>query len=96
MKKLLVAASVAAGFAAGAVPAFAQPAATSQQGWPVTANNDLSGAVQAHNYTQSPNYTPSDPAIGPGAHVGDGSRPDYLLHQRELQNMPGYSIGGGG
>ncbi len=96
MKKLLVAASLAAGLAAGAMPAFAQPAATSQSGWPATAENEAVGSVQAQNYGQSPSYTQSQPAIGTNAHVGDGSRPNYLLRQQELMNMPGYSVGAGG
>jgi opacity protein-like surface antigen len=102
MKKLLVAASVAVGLGAGVVPAFAQSATASQPGWPATANNEAAGSVQAQYYTQSPHYTlspdytPSQPAISDGAHVGDGSRPEYQLHQHELQNMPGYSVGGNG
>jgi hypothetical protein len=91
MKKLLIAASVAAGLAAGAMPAFAQPATPSQPGWPATPDNEAAGSVQAQNYTQSPNYTLSQPAISTGAHPGDGSRPDYLMHLHELQNMPGYN-----
>lgn len=91
MKNLFVAASVAAGLAAGAVPALAQPTTTGQPGWRRIANNEAAGSVQAQNDSPSPYYSQSQPAIGNGAHVGDGSRPDYLLHQHELQNMPGYS-----
>ncbi len=91
MKKLLAAASMAAGLAAGAVPAFAQSATTSQPGWAAAANNGAPGWGQAPNYyTQAPTPDISD------AHTGDGSGRDYLRQQQELQNMPGYSIGGNG
>jgi hypothetical protein len=94
MKKLLVAASLAAGLAAGAVPAFAQSATTSQPGWVATDDNGAAASVQALNYTQSPNYTQSQPTISTAAHIGDGSRPNYLLRQQQLRDMPGYSPGG--
>ena len=88
MKKLLVAASLAAGLAAGAVPAFAQSATTTPPGRVVTAYNGATGSVQMQNYNQAP------AAISNEAHIGDGSRPNYLMRQHQLQNMPGYSPGG--
>jgi hypothetical protein len=91
MKKLLVAASVAAGLAVGAMPAFAQPATTGQPGWPATADNGAAGSVVAQNYTRSPNYTLSQPATSDNARIGSGSGPTYMMHQNQLQNMPGYS-----
>jgi hypothetical protein len=91
MKKLLVAASLAAGLAAGAVPAFAQSVTTSQPGRVATDDNGAA-SVQAQNYTQSPNYTLSQPAISSNAYIGDGARPNYLMRQQQqLENMPGYS-----
>ncbi len=90
MNKLLLAASIAAGLAAGAVPAFAQSATTNPPGRFATADNGAASPVQPQNYDQA------QTAISDDAHVGDGSRPDYLLHQRELRNMPGYSIPGNG
>lgn len=88
MKKLLVAASMAAGLAAGAVPAFAQSATTSPPGRFATADNGVVGSVRLQNYNQLQAATSND------AHVGDGSRPEYLMHQQELRNMPGYSPDG--
>ncbi len=87
MKNLLVAASLAAGLAAGAVPAFAQSATTSQQGSAVTADNQAADTIQAQNYTQSPSYTHSTPAFGAGPHIGTWSD----QQQEQLQNLPGYS-----
>jgi hypothetical protein len=55
-----------------------------------TADNGATGSVQVQNYNQAP------AAISNDAHVGDGSRPDYLMHQQVLRNMPGYSIPGNG
>ncbi len=89
MKKLLIAASMAAGLAAGAVPAFAQSATTDEHS--VQAQN----YNQTQNYSQSPNYDPPAATSG-NAHVGDGSRSEYLMHQQQLENMPGYSPTGGG
>jgi hypothetical protein len=88
VKKLLVAASVVAGLAAGAVPAFAQSATTNPQGRFATAYNGGLGSVQGQNYNQA------QAAISNDAHVGDGSRPEYLMHQQELRSMPGYSPDG--
>jgi hypothetical protein len=89
MKKLLIAASMAAGVAAGAMPAFAQSATTDQRS--VQAQN----YNQTLNYSQAPNYDPPTATSG-AAHVGDGSRAEYLMHQQQLENMPGYSPTGGG
>jgi hypothetical protein len=97
MKKLLAAASVAASLAAGAVPAFAQSATTSQTEWTAPADNGGAGSVQAQNYSPAQNYnpmqsySPAPAATSSGAHFGDGSARDYLMQQQELQNMPGYS-----
>jgi hypothetical protein len=99
MKKLLIATSVVAGVAAGTLPAFAQSATTSQLGWRASADNGAARSDWAQNYpNRVPGATSNDPQdpISNGAHVGDGSRPDYLMHQRELQSMPGYSTGAGG
>jgi len=82
MKKLLVAASVIAGVAVGAVPAFAQSATTGQA--------DGVGWVEAHNHNRA------RAVISNEAYVGRGSDSDYLRQQQELQNTPGYSIGGNG
>jgi opacity protein-like surface antigen len=90
MKKLLVAASVAAGLAAGAVPALAQSTTTGQADWPVSAANGAASWVEAHNYNRA------QAAISNAAYVGGGSDSDYLRQQQELQNMPGYSVGGNG
>jgi hypothetical protein len=88
MKKLLFAAGLAAGLAAGAMPAFAQSATTDQR------------SVQAQNYNQTqnyqaPNYDPPA-ATSDGPHVGTGFGSDYERQQLELQHMPGYSPTGGG
>ncbi len=88
MKKLLVAASMAAGLAAGAVPAFAQSATTNPPGRFATADSGAAGLVRSQNYNQAP------APMSDGAHVGDGSRPDFLMHQQELRNLPGYSPDG--
>ncbi len=90
MKKLLLAASMAAGLAAGAMPAFAQSASQ----YPAQAQNynGRQNYAQAQNYAQSPSYDP--PAATSGApHVGSGFDQSYQMQQRELQNSPGYSIG---
>lgn len=94
MNKLLIAASMAAGLAAGAMPAFAQSSTTSQ--YPAQPQN----YSQTQSYNQAPNYTASpntDPpaAIG-GPQVGTGTSPDYQMQQHELENMPGYSPTGEG
>ena len=98
MKMLLVAASMAAGLAAGAAPAFAQSATTSQPGSTASAYNGAAGSVQAQNHygTQVPLSEQAPAPMTNDAHIGSGSGPDYLAHQRELQNMPGYNIGGNG
>jgi hypothetical protein len=89
MKKLLIAASMAAGLAAGAMPAFAQSA--SQYPAPAQNYNQTQNYAQVQNYTRSPNYDP--PAATSGApHVGTGSDQSYQMQQHELQNSPGYSI----
>ena len=90
MKKLLVAASLTAGLTAGAVPAFAQTATTGQADWTVSDANSAASWVEAHNYNRA------EAAISNEAYVGRGSDSDYLRQQQELQNMPGYSIGGSG
>jgi hypothetical protein len=89
MKKLLVAAGLAAGLAAGAMPAFAQSATTDHRS--VQAQN----YNQTQNYSQAPNYDPPA-AISDGPHVGTGFGSDYEIQQHELQHMPGYSPTGGG
>jgi hypothetical protein len=84
MKNLLAAASIAAAFAVGAVPAFAQsttPSSAQPQNY-----------RQAENYTQSPSYTPA-PSYSNDPHIGSGFGSDYQTQQQQLQNMPGYSIG---
>jgi len=90
MMKLLVAASVAAGLAAGAVPALAQSTTTGQADWTVNAANGAASWVEAHNYNNA------QAVISFAAYVGRGSDSDYLRQQQELQNMPGYSVGGNG
>jgi len=90
MKKLLVAASMAAGLAAGAVPALAQSTPTGQGDWTVSAANG------AGSWVEAPNYNRLQAAISNEAYVGRGSASDYLRQQQELQNMPGYSVGGNG
>ena len=90
MKKLLVAASMAAGLAAGAVPALAQSTTTGQGDWTVSAANG------AGSWVEAPNYNRLQAAISNEAYVGRGSASDYLRQQQELQNMPGYSVGGNG
>jgi opacity protein-like surface antigen len=90
MKKLLVAASLAAGLAAGAVPAFAQATTTGQADLTVSSANGAASWVEAHNYNHA------QAAISNEAYVGGGSDSDYLRQQQELQNMPGYSVGGNG
>jgi hypothetical protein len=94
MKKLLIATSVAAGLAVGAVPAFAQSATTGQPGWGASADNGSAGAVQAQNYPyQAPGgYQAQDPTSDPHPHIGTGAGSDYTT--RQLMNMPGYSPGG--
>ena len=49
MRKLLVAASMAAGLALGVVPAFAQHATTSRPGWAATTNKDAASSAQPQN-----------------------------------------------
>ena len=78
--KLLLAATVALGLAAGAVPAFAQsattsqPGATSQPGSAALADNGAA-SVQAQNFStpQTMGLQPSDSAATPSAHVGQGT-----------------------
>ena len=91
MKKLLLAASMAAGVAAGAVPAFAQSATTSQ---PALGDNGAAPTVQAQNYIPAQNYDQTQATTGDTAHIGDGG-PNYLMQQQELRNMRGYNITGG-
>lgn len=86
MKKLLVAASVAAGLAVGAVPAFAQSTTTASQGWGQAQNYN-----EAQNYSLTPHYSQAPGAISADAHIGDGSRSSYLREQQELQMTPGYN-----
>jgi hypothetical protein len=91
MKKLLIAAGVAGGLAAGAVPAFAQSAMTSQPGWAANADNGVAGSTQApyneaFDYYQSPNYQ---------AGISNDAGSDYLMQQQDLRYMPGYSVGNG-
>ena len=71
--KLLLAATMALGLA-GAVPAFAQSAATSQSGSTVPADNGAA-SVQAQNFGQPQTLgsQPSDFAATPSAHVGQGT-----------------------
>lgn len=97
MKKLLIAAGVAGGLAAGAVPGFAQSAMTSQPGWAANADNGVAGSTQApyseaFDYYQSPNY---QAGISNDAGVGTVSGSDYLMQQQDLRYMPGYSVGNG-
>jgi hypothetical protein len=88
MMKLLVAASLAASLAVGAMPAFAQSATTTQQNWTASADNGMASSVQAQNYTLAPNYDPPA-ATTEGAHIGNGSSSNY--EQQELAHLPGYS-----
>ena len=90
MRNLLVTAGVVALLAAEVVPALAQSATTDQPGWTAVADSSAAGSVRASNYGQA------QTALHSGAHIGDGSRPDYLMHQQELETMPGYSVGGNG
>jgi hypothetical protein len=92
MRKLLVAATVAAGLAVGTAPAFAQSATTSQPGW--AADSGAVGSVQAQNYPnqQRGTYQAQDPISDPQPHVGTGAGSEYTTHQ--LMNMPGYSPDG--
>ena len=90
MKKLLIAASVTAGLATGAVPVFAQSATIGQADRTVSAANGATSWVEAHNYKRA------QATISNEAYVGRSSDSDYLRQQQELQNMPGYSIGGNG
>ena len=85
MKKLLVAASLAAGLAMGAVPAFAQ-SATASQGWAQARNYN-----EAQNYNLAPHYSQAPAASSADTHIGDGSRSDFLRQQQELERSPGYS-----
>ena len=96
MKKLLLAASMAAGLAAGAVPAFAQSATTSQPGSTASAHTGAAGPVQAQNYygAQDPVANQTHDRVSYGAHIGGGSDSSYLTQQQELQHMPGYNIAG--
>jgi hypothetical protein len=89
MKKLLVAASVAAGLAVGAVPAFAQSTTTANQGWGQAQNYN-----EAQNYSFAPRYSQAPGAVSADAHIGDGSRSGYMTEQHELQMSPGYSPDG--
>ena len=86
MKKLLVAASVAAGLAVGAAPAFAQSNTTANPGWGQAQNYN-----EAQNYTLAPHYGQAPSAIGADAHIGDGSRSSFLREQHELEVSPGYN-----
>ena len=90
MKKLLFAASVTAGLAAGVVPAFAQSATTGQPDWTISASNGAVSWAEAHDYNRARGVISNE------AYVGRGSDSDYLRQQQELQNTPGYSIGGSG
>lgn len=95
MKTLLIAASMAAGLAAGATPAFAQSVTTSQYATQPQNYNQAQVYNQTPNYTRAPNDDPPA-ATSDGAHIGTGADPDYELQQRELEQMPGYSPTGGG
>jgi hypothetical protein len=86
VEKLLAAASTAAGLAAGVVPVFAQSVVTNAPGRFATADSGRAGSIRVQNHNQV--HAP----ITKNAHVGEGSRPDYLMHQEEHGNMPGYSI----
>jgi hypothetical protein len=90
MKKLLIATSVAAGLAVGAVPAFAQSATTGQPGSGASADNSAAGSVQAQNYPyQAPGaYQAQAPISDPQPHVGIGAGSEYTT--RQLMKMPGY------
>ncbi len=93
MKKLLLATSIAAGLAAGAMAAFAQSA--SQYPAQTQNYNETQNYAQAQNYAQSPNYDP--PAATTGApHVGTGFDQDYQTQQHQLEQLPGYSPTQGG
>lgn len=100
MKKLLAAASVAASFAVGVVPAFAQSATTSQADWAAPADNGAATSVQAQNYSPArifgpgQNYSPAQAGTSDDPHLGDGSGRDYLRQQQELRNTPGYNPAG--
>jgi len=87
MKQLLVAASVAAGLAVGAVPAFAQSTTTAS---PSQAQNYR----EARNYAMAPQYGQGAGAINANAQIGDGSRSGFLREQQELEMSPGYSPDG--
>ncbi|HUB10464.1 MAG TPA: hypothetical protein VMB34_00785 [Acetobacteraceae bacterium] len=53
MKKLLVAASMAAGLAVGAVPAFAQPSTTAAPRVSNSGNGAAASSVQAQNFPRT-------------------------------------------
>jgi hypothetical protein len=95
MKKLLIAASMAAGLAAGAMPAFAQSATTSQ--YPADPQNydQAPRYAQAPHYAQAPNDDPPAATSG-GPKIGTGLDPDYQMQQQELEHTPGYNPTGGG
>jgi len=86
MKKLLVAASVAAGLAMVAAPAFAQSTTTANQGWGQAQNYN-----EAQNYSLAPHYSQGPSATSADAHIGDGSLSSYMREQRQLEMSPGYN-----
>lgn len=88
MKKLLVAASVAAGLAMGAAPTFAQSTTTANQGWGQAQNYN-----EAQNYGLAPHFSQAPGAISADSHIGDGSQSSFLREQHELQTTPGYNPG---
>jgi hypothetical protein len=94
MKKLLIATSMAASLAVGAVPAFAQSATTGQPGWGASADNSTARSAQAQNYPyQAPGaYQAQAPISDPQPHIGIGAGSENTTHQ--LMNMPGYSPDG--
>jgi hypothetical protein len=96
MKMLLVVASMAAGLAAGAIPALAQSVSTIQTRSTASAYNGAAGPVQAQNYhgAQGPVSNQAQDPVSNGAHIGGGSEPGYLAQQQELRDMPGYNITG--
>lgn len=95
MKKLLIAASMAAGFAVGAMPAFALSGTTSQYPAQPQNYNQMQSYNQAPNYTQAPNDDPPAATSG-GPKVGTGVDPGYQMQQQELERTPGYSPTGEG
>jgi len=86
MKKLLVAASAAAGLAMAAVPALAQSTTTANQGWGQAQNYN-----EAQNYGPARHYSQGRSGISADARVGDGSLSSYMREQQQLEMSPGYN-----